>query len=133
NLTLSNWLTVVRYYDNNQPISQKDVIKHFKNLPQGALRFTQSSLSHHITAKGYSNGQAHLSSNTTALSEKRAWIVTQPDVKKALILWIGHIEQKHETVTDPMLMAKHAKFEEVMDIPEDERSKRVVGYNFTVY
>jgi Tc5 transposase DNA-binding domain len=123
NLTLSDWLTVVRYYDDNQPISQEDVVKHFKNLPQGALIFTQSLLSRHITAKGRSNDQARLSSNPTALSGKRARIVTRPDVEKALVLWVGHMEQKRETVTGPMLMAKRAKFEEAMDIPEDERLK----------
>jgi hypothetical protein len=72
------------------------------------LIFTQASLS-------------CLELNPTALLSKRAWIITRPDVEKALVLWVIHMEQKCETVTGAMLIAKCAKFEEHMDVPEDER------------
>ncbi|KAJ8580270.1 hypothetical protein M405DRAFT_753463 [Rhizopogon salebrosus TDB-379] len=121
NLTLNDWLTVVRYHDDNQPISQEDVVKHFEKLTEGALIFTQSSLSRHISPQGRDKDQARLVSNPTALSGKKARIVTRPDVEKALVLWVGHMEQKRETVTGPMLVEKRARFEEAMDIPENER------------
>jgi hypothetical protein len=62
-----------------------------------------------------------LESNPTALSTKRAQVVTRPDVEKALVLWVGHIEQKCETVTSPILEAKCVKFEDAMNMPEDKR------------
>src|ERR1700683_4644766 len=57
NLTLHDWLTVVRYHDSHQPISQQDVVKHFSARPEGALIFTKSSLSCHLSAKGRKEDQ----------------------------------------------------------------------------
>jgi hypothetical protein len=36
--------------------------------------------------------------------------MTWPDVEKALVLWVKHMEEKGETVTGPMLVAKHEKY-----------------------
>lgn len=47
--------------------------------------------------------------------------MTRPDVEKALVLWVAHMEQKHETVTGSMLVAKRVKFEDALNVPEDER------------
>jgi hypothetical protein len=46
----------------------------------------------------------------TALSGKRAHIITRPDVKRALLLWFCHMEEKGETVSGPMLVAKWEGF-----------------------
>src|SRR5882762_3335818 len=40
NLTLSDWLEVIHYYDDNQPLSQPEVVKYFASRSEGALLFT---------------------------------------------------------------------------------------------
>jgi hypothetical protein len=45
-------------------------------------------------------------SNPTALSGKRARIVTHPGVERALWLWQQNMEAKNESVTGPMLIEK---------------------------
>ncbi|EGO01376.1 hypothetical protein SERLA73DRAFT_151824 [Serpula lacrymans var. lacrymans S7.3] len=122
-LTLHDWLTVVAYHDNNQPITQQDVVKHFTNRAEGALVFTQSSLSHHLSAKGRQDDKEHLAPTPMALSSKKVRVVTRPDVKKSLFMWTKHMEEKREYITGPMLMAKREKFEEAMNVPPEERMK----------
>ena len=51
NLTLSDGLEVVQYYDKNQPLSQPEVVKFFANHSEGALLFSQSALSRHLAQK----------------------------------------------------------------------------------
>jgi len=123
NLTLSDWLTVVAYHDQHQPISQADVIKHFANKEDGALIFDQSSLSRHLSEKGHKEDAKWLKSNPTALSSKWMWVVTRPDVQEALFKWVMHMETKGEQVSGPMVMAKREKFEVALGVPEDERLK----------
>jgi hypothetical protein len=113
NLTLYDWLIVVDYHDKHKPISQQDIVAHFAKRPEGALVFTQSSLSCHLFKKGWEDDQKKLASTPTALSAKRAHIVTWPDVEKALVLWVKHMEEKGETVTEPMLVVKCEKYENV--------------------
>ena len=48
-------------------------------------------------------------------------MVTRPDVERALILWVHHMEEKGETFSGPMLLEKHKTFEEMLQVPEDER------------
>ncbi|KAH9013971.1 hypothetical protein EDB85DRAFT_1852030, partial [Lactarius pseudohatsudake] len=121
NLTLSDWLKVIQYYDSNQPISQPEVVKYFSNCSEGALLFSQSALSQHLSQKGREEDQQRLLSNPTALSGKKAQLVTWPDVEKALFLWVKHMEEKLEHVTSAMLVAKQGKFEDLLEIPEEER------------
>ncbi|KAH9010169.1 hypothetical protein EDB83DRAFT_2234465, partial [Lactarius deliciosus] len=121
NLSLSDWLRVIQYYDSNQPISQPEVVKYFSNHSEGALLFSQSALSRHLSQKGQEEDQQQLLSNPTALSGKRAQVVTQPDVKKAVFLWVKHMEEKLEHVTSAMFVAKQGKFEDLLDVPEEER------------
>jgi hypothetical protein len=121
NLTLSDWLMVVDYHDKNQPITQDAVVRHFANLREGALIFTQSSMSCHLSQKGRAEDHDQLNSNAAALSGKRARIVTRPDVEKALMLRVGHMEKKRETVTGAMLVEKQGRFEEALKVPEAER------------
>ena len=104
NLTLHDWLHVVAWYDHNQPISQDETVKHFQNLQVDALIFTQSTLSWHLTENGCQHDQAKLASTPTALSSKHMCIVTRPDMEECLRLWVYHMEEKHETVTGPMLI-----------------------------
>jgi len=120
-LTLGDWLHVVEWYDQNQPISQDATVKYFRNLCEGTLIFDQGSLSRHLTKKGCQHDQEKLAATPTALSSKRAHIVTRPDVEKALRLWVEHMEQKHETVTGAMLVEKRARFEDKLKVPENER------------
>jgi hypothetical protein len=120
--TLSNWLTVVKYHDTHQPISQLDVVSHFAKRPEGALIFTQSALSHHLSAKGQSTDQTKLNSNPTALSSKRVWVVTRPDVEQALFKWVKHMEDElGESVTGPMLVTKREKYKKMLDVPLEGR------------
>ena len=63
------------------------------------------------------------SRQVNSLSMKRGRIVTRPDVELACILWCGHMEEKGETVTRPMLAAKRAKFKKSMNVPEAEQMK----------
>jgi hypothetical protein len=60
-------------------------------------------------------------SNSIALSAKRPCIVTRPDVKRALVLWVKHMEEKGEQVTGPMLMTKCTKYEDALNVPVEER------------
>jgi len=43
-----------------------------------------------------------------------------PDVKRALVLWVKHMEEKLEHVTGVMLVAKQAKFEDQLGVPDAE-------------
>jgi hypothetical protein len=49
--------------------------------------------------------------------------VTWPDVEKASVLWVKHMEEKGETVTRPMLVAKHKKYKKESDVPLEEHMK----------
>jgi hypothetical protein len=119
NLTLSDWMTVYSFVDTHSDMPQVEVVWHFKSLESGALIFNQSTLSRKIRER--SKMEARLNDNPSALSSKRPRVVTRPDVERALILWIRHMESKRETVTGPMLREKRKKFEDEFDVPEEER------------
>jgi len=119
NLTLNDWLTVFAYIDAHPAILQCDVVNHFKSLQSGALIFTPSTLSQKL--KECSTLEARINDNPSALSSKRPHIVTRPDVDRALFLWVRHMEEKGEQVNGPMLKAKRQKFEELFEVPEEEK------------
>lgn len=48
NLTLHDWLTIREYFNTHQLISQQAVVTYFATRPEGALFFSQGSLSHHL-------------------------------------------------------------------------------------
>ena len=52
NLTLHDWITVIDYHDDHQPMSQKELVHYFANHAEGALIFNQSTLSQHLSKKG---------------------------------------------------------------------------------
>ena len=120
NLTLFDWMTVYAYVDTlTQPINQWDVVKYFAARPEGALHFTQSTLSRKLQQRPAMEACVH--SNRNALSSKWPRIITRPDVDCALWLWVGHMEKKWEVVNSGMLIEKQAMFEEALSVPEDER------------
>jgi hypothetical protein len=71
--------------------------------------------------KGHQKDQERLAATPTALSAKKARIVTRPDMEEALKLWVKHMERRCETITGPMLVEKRAQFEDKLNIPENER------------
>ena len=77
NLTLSDWLIVLKFVNEHPLLHQTDVVQHFKTKTDGALHFTQSSLSRAIHKR--SELEARSQSNPTTLSSKRAHIVTRPE------------------------------------------------------
>jgi len=122
-LTLHDWLGVVQYFDTHQPILQEEVVKYFAGRSDGALIFSQSALSWHLSKKGCEEDQSWLAANPTALSGKKAQIVMHPDVKRALVLWVKHMEEKLEHVTGAMLVVKWVKFEDQLGVPDAEQLK----------
>ena len=62
-----------------------------------------------------------MSETLNALSSKQPHVVMHPDVEKALFLWVKHMEEKGESVNGPMLIAKHQKFEDHFNVPDNER------------
>ena len=121
NLTLADWLTVLEFWDKHRwSMSQNAVVAHFKNKKDGSLTFTQGALSRAIARRA--ELEARKDMNPTALSSKRARVVTRPDVERALILWVRHLaDSKAEIVTGPMLREKRARFEELLNVPDNQR------------
>jgi len=119
NLTPFDWMTVFSYIDDHPTLSQDDIVKYFQTRHKGVLKFDQSTLSCKIRDRKKLEDWAN--DHPNALSSKHPCVVTHPDVEKALILWVRSMEEKGETVTGPMLVAKHMRFEEVFDVPHGER------------
>jgi hypothetical protein len=113
-------MTVYTYVDTlPQPINQGEVVKYFATRPQGALLFSQPTLSRKLRQR--LEMEARVESIPNALSCKRPRVVTRPDVDRALWLWVQQMDQKGEVVNGRMLMAKREVFEKALDVPEDER------------
>ena len=121
NLTLHDWMTVLQFVDEHPTMSQQAIVKHFKTRAEGALIFTQATLSRKLKPQMRAELEACVSETPSALSSKRPHIVTRPDVEKALFLWVKHMEEKGESVNGPMLIAKRQKFEDCFNVPENER------------
>jgi hypothetical protein len=119
NLTLHDWLTVFVHMDNHPDQGQSATVAHFGSKAEGRLIFTQASLSRRLKERAILEVRAE--SNPTALSAKRPRVVTRPDVERALVLWIRHMEEKGETVNGPMLIAKRSRFEKELKVPEHEQ------------
>ena len=94
-------------------------MKYFATRPQGALLFSQPTLSCKLQQR--LEMEACVESIPNALSCKRPCVVTRPDVNCVLWLWVQHMDQKGEVVNSRMLMAKQEGLEEALDVPEDER------------
>ena len=121
NLTLHDWLTVLRFVDEHPAMSQQAIVMHFKTRAEGALIFTQATLSRKLKPQIRAELEARTSETPNAMSSKRPHVVTRPDVEKALFLWVKHMEEKGESVNGPMLIAKCQKFEDRFNVPQNER------------
>jgi len=119
NLTLADWLTVYAFIDSHPDVSQSEVVRHFSTLRTGALIFEQSTLSRKLRDRA--KMEARVNDNPAALSSKRPRIVTRPDVERALVLWVQHMEGEGQTVSGPMLREKRKQFEDEFEVPERER------------
>jgi len=111
-------MTIYAYVDEHPRMSQGDIVQHFASQADGALIFTQSTLSRKL--KSCPEIEKCVTSYPNALSSKHACIVTWPDVERALILWVKHMEEKGETVNGPMLKEKWKRFEQQFEVPEAE-------------
>jgi hypothetical protein len=119
NLTTFDWITVFAFMDEHLAMSQGQVAEHFKSKKDGALTFTQSSLSRRLKERAVIEARAV--SYPNAMLSKRARIVTRPDVERALVIWINQMEDKGEAVSGPMLREKCIHFKNAFDVPEAER------------
>ena len=95
---------VYTYVDAHPGVSQANIVEHFQTRYEGALIFNQSTLSHKLQEQP--KVEAHVNDNPNALSSKRPWVVTRPDVEHALIFWVWDLELRGETVSGPMLREK---------------------------
>src|ERR1700733_9154173 len=77
NLTLHDWMTVFAFIDAHQSMPQAQVVTHFKTRQDSALVFNQSTLSRKLKERGTLESRAR--DDPTALSSKRARIVTMPE------------------------------------------------------
>jgi hypothetical protein len=119
NLTLADWLTVFKFMDTHPHLSQGQVVDYFGSCTNGALVFQQCTLSRKLAKRA--ELEDRINSHPNALSSKHVRVVTRPDVKRALILWVHHMESKGETVTGPMLREKRKRFEDLLKVPDTER------------
>jgi hypothetical protein len=122
-LTNGDWLTVLRWYDNHPGTSQTACVKHFGTLETGALHFTQSVLSRRLDAGARAALEEEVASYPNAASAKRPRVVTNPMVEQCLVAWQKAMQAKGEIVSGPMLVEKRKRFEELLQVPEEERLK----------
>jgi hypothetical protein len=116
-------MTVYKFVDEHPDWDQQDVVDYFASRREGALKFTQSTLSRKLSPKVRADMEARVHSNPNALSSKRPRVVTRPDVDKAISIWQQDMERKGETVSGPMLMEKRQRFEDMFEVPDEERLK----------
>ncbi|KIY48774.1 DDE-domain-containing protein [Fistulina hepatica ATCC 64428] len=120
NLTLNDWLTVLAFVDKHKDMTQAEIVAHYGSLREGRLIFTQGTLSRKLAQRAHLEKRVDL--HPTALSMKRERVVTRPDVERALVLWVQHMENDRlETVTGQMLAQKRRHFEDLFEVPENER------------
>ena len=76
NLTLHDWMTVLTFIDEHSSMAQADVVKHFASKADGALIFTQSTLSRKIETRPELKNRVN--SHLSAMSSKQPRVVTRP-------------------------------------------------------
>ncbi|KAJ7721136.1 hypothetical protein B0H16DRAFT_1234494, partial [Mycena metata] len=122
-LTYSDWTQVFDWMDEHPNTSQKEVVSYFasrRDADGGKLLFKQPALSKKIPQKDKIRAMV-ATGEPNILSMKRARVVTSPEVDKALGLWTQDMEQKRRTVTGAMLIEQRKRFEEALNIPEEQR------------
>jgi hypothetical protein len=85
-------MTVFAFIDQHPTMIQGDIVKHFALKSDGALTFNQCTLSRKI--KSWQELEEHVTSHPNALSLKCPCVITRPDVERALVLWVRHMEEK---------------------------------------
>ncbi|THV02306.1 DDE-domain-containing protein [Dendrothele bispora CBS 962.96] len=122
NLTLADWLGVVEYFDNHQPMTQAECVEYFAKRREGALFFNQTTLGRHLNKTGRKKDQDLLKNGTpNMLLSKRVRVVSSPEVEKALWYWCQSMEAKGEHYTGPMLLEKRCRFEDQFNVPQNSR------------
>ncbi|KAJ3999556.1 hypothetical protein F5050DRAFT_1557281, partial [Lentinula boryana] len=120
-LTLYDKLQILKYHNKHPETMQDRIIEYFAMHSDelgGRLTFSQPTLSRIIRDR--KKLEARTAENPTALSSKKARVVTEPEVERALYLWVRHLNiEKGELASGPMLQAKHATFEKALDIPQE--------------
>lgn len=119
NLTLADWLSVFAYIDQHPNLTQDAIVQHFTTRAEGSLIFDQSTLSRKL--KNRTKLEERVNEHPNALSGKRSRVVTRPDVERALFLWVKHMEEIGESVNGAMLVAKRGRFEDLFNVPLEER------------
>ena len=119
NLTLADWLGVFAFMDDHPLLSQEEIVRYFQEKFDGALEFLQSALSRNW--KCQQELEERTQSTPMALSSKCVQVVTHPDVERALVLWIQHIEEMGKTYTGDMLQVKRKRFEILLQVPKDQQ------------
>ncbi|KAF4616738.1 hypothetical protein D9613_008852 [Agrocybe pediades] len=120
NLTLNDWNTIYKFVDEHPHMSQQDIVSHFATLEK-PLIFSQATLCRKLKPEMRSQLEKRTLETLNALSSKRPRVVTRPDVEKALFAWVKHMEAKSQTVNGPMLKEKRQRFEELFNVPQEER------------
>src|SRR5215510_3367577 len=68
NLTLHDWTTVFAFVDEHPDLSQDDIVRHFASKKDGALIFTQSTLSRNLKPEKRKELESRITSYLHALS-----------------------------------------------------------------
>ena len=118
NLTLHDWMTVYSYVDSlPRPINQGRVVRYFATRPQGALLFSQATLSRKLQQR--TEMEARVESIPNALSSKRPCVVTRPDVDCALALWVQEMNRKGEVVNSAVSIVRATARDDIEIIDSD--------------
>jgi hypothetical protein len=122
NLTLSDWINeVFPFYNSHQAMTQEEIAAHFRTHAEGPLEFNATRFARNSKKRPELEAQA--SSFANALSSKWLQAVTRPDVDMSLKLWFNGMMDKGEIVSGPMLSEKRRRFEDLLQVPENERMK----------
>ena len=112
NLTLHDWLHVVNWFNENQPISQEVAVQHFAMKPWFLTRHLFPTI---WARRGGSKIRWSLHQHRHHCCPKESML------SQDLWLWVEHMESKHETVLQPMLIEKWARFGDMLNVPEPQR------------
>ncbi len=117
-LMTGDWLIVFKHVDDHPSHRNADIVAYFANWKEGALLFTQPTLSQKLAS--HAKIEQCTNENPNALLSKKSHVVTWPDVEHAIVAWYQKMQLRGETVTGAMLMEKRRQIENLMDVPEDQ-------------
>lgn len=113
-------MTVFAHVDTlPQPVNQRKVVEYFATRPEGALSFSQPTLSRKIRHRP--EIEARVDSHPNVLSTNRPRIVTRPDVYHKLWQRIQDRAHEQEAVNRSTLIPKREEGEEDLNVPEEKR------------